>query len=91
MSRPPEQAAVHQARVAELCASRPYDGRRVTLQEDRGGWKYIGLSGVCTRLSSDERQMVLMVEQDPEDYWPVGIELLVDLDHETVPLFVDYS
>ena len=77
--------------IAELRASRPYDGRRVTLRESRGGWSYTGISGICTRLAADNRHMVLLVENDPESYWPVGMEILAQLDNETVPVFVDYS
>jgi hypothetical protein len=76
-----------QRQIAELRASRPYDGRRVTLRESRGGWKYEGLTGICTRLAADRRHMVLIVEHDPNGYWPIGMEILAELDHESVPLF----
>ena len=79
------------AEIAELRTSRPYDGRRVTLHESRGGWKWIGISGVCTRLAADGRHMVLLVEHDPEGHWPVGMEILAELDHESVPVFGEYS
>lgn len=75
--------------IAKLHASRPYDGRHVTLREKRGGWRYTGISGICTRLAADNRYMVLLVENDPDGYWPVGMEILVQLDNETVPDFVD--
>lgn len=78
-----------QRQIAELRATRPYDGRRVTLHESRGGWKYTGLSGICVHLSADHHYMVLMVEHDPNDYWPVGMEILAELDHESVPVFGD--
>jgi len=78
-----------QQQIADLRASRPYDGRRVTLRENRGGWRYEGLTGICVHLAVDRRLMVLLVEHDPEGYWPVGMEILAELDHETVPLFVD--
>lgn len=77
-------------RIAELNASRPYDGRRVMLHENRGGWKWVGLGGVCTRLAADGCQLVMIVETDPEGYWPVGAELLVDIDDETTPRFDEY-
>lgn len=75
--------------IAELRDTRPYDGRRVTLREKRGGWRFTGLSGICTRLAVDKRRMVLLVEHDPENYWPLGIEILVELDDETAPEFFD--
>jgi len=31
--------------------------------------------------------MVIVVEHDPRDYWPVGMEILAELDSETVPVF----
>lgn len=74
-------------RIDELRASRPYDGRRVTLHENRGGWRFEGLTGTCTRFAVDGNTMVLCVEYDPEDYWPVGMELLVELDNETSARF----
>jgi hypothetical protein len=77
--------------ITELRASRPYDGRRVQLRESRGGWKYTGLSGVCTHLAADKHYMVLVVEHDPEGYWPVGMEILAELDHETVPVFFGHE
>ena len=76
-----------QHQIAQLRASRPYDGRRVTLRESRGGWKYEGLTGICTRLSAERSYMVLVVEHDPEGYWPIGMEILANLDHESVPMF----
>jgi hypothetical protein len=78
-----------QQQIAELRASRPYDGRRVTLRESRGGWEYEGLSGICTHLAADRNYMVLVVEHDPEGYWPIGMEILAELDHESVPVFHD--
>ena len=90
MSEPnvnPTQSAECQARVAELLATRPVDGRRVQLRENRGGWRYTGLTGICERLSEDGKQLVINVEHDPESYWPAGSLLLVDLDHETQPVF----
>ena len=80
-----------QRKIAELRATRPYDGRRVRLRESRNGWKYTGLSGICTHLAADCHTMTLLIEEDPEDYWPAGMEILVDLDHETIPLFDDYE
>lgn len=77
--------------IAELNASRPYDGRRVTLRETRGGWTWAGISGICVRLAEDNHYMVLLVENDPDNHWPVGMEILAELDEETVPIFVDYS
>jgi hypothetical protein len=76
-----------QRRIAELRTTRSYDGRRVTLCESRGGWKYTGLSGICTHLAADHHYMVLVVEHDPKDYWPIGMEILVECDHESVPMF----
>lgn len=76
-----------QRQIAELRASRPYDGRHVTLLESRGGWKYTGLSGICVHLAADYHYMVLVVDHDPEDYWPIGMEILAELDYETVPYF----
>ena len=76
-----------QRQITELRATRPYDGRRVTLHESRGGWKYTGLSGICTRLAADRRHMVLVVEHDPDNYSPVGMAILAELDHESVPMF----
>ena len=88
MSKPaPAQSPDIQRQLAELRASRPYDGRRVTLRESRGGWKYQGLSGICAHLAADHHYMVLVVEHDPEGYWPIGMEILAELDHETVPMF----
>lgn len=83
----PQQSEECRHRVAELLATRPVDGRSVALRENRGGWRYTGLSGTCERLSDDGQQMVLSVEHDPEDYWPPGIKLLVQFDHETQPFF----
>jgi len=85
----PEQALEHRQRVAELLVSRPHDGRKVTLRENRGGWRYEGLSGICECLSEDGSHMVLKVEHDPESYWPLGSTLLVVLDHETYPMYED--
>lgn len=73
--------------VAELKASRPYDGRRVTLKETRAGWTFTGISGICTRLASDRRRMVILVEHDPDSYWPIGMEILAELDEESVPVW----
>jgi hypothetical protein len=73
--------------IAELRASRPYDGRRVTLREKRGGWRYAGVSGVCTRISADGRRMAILVEDDPDGHWPAGLEILAEIDHESVPDF----
>lgn len=78
-----------QRRITELRATRPYDGRRVTLHESRGGWKYTGISGICACLAADHHYMVIVVEHDPEDYWPAGMEILAELDHESVPMFHD--
>ena len=78
-----------QRQIAELCTSRPYDGRRVMLHESRGGWKYTGLTGICAYLAADNHYMVLVVEHDPEGYWPVGMEILAELDDESVPVFAD--
>lgn len=83
----PVQSPDSRQHIAELYATRPYDGRRVTLRESRGGWKFAGLSGICMRLAADRSLMVLAVEHDPENYWPFGMEILVALDHETVPAF----
>ena len=71
--------------MAVLLATRPHDGRQVELRENRGGWHYTGLSGTCECLSEDGKQLVLIVECDPESYWPVGTTLLVEIDHETQP------
>lgn len=76
-------------RIDELHANTPYDGRRVVLREKRGGWRWWGLRGVCIRLANDRRSMVLKVEHCPDDYWPIGMEVLAELDHETVPYFTE--
>ena len=76
-----------QQRIADLRATRPYDGRRVTLRESRGGWKFEGLTGTCMHLAADHHYMVLKVEHDPEEYWPVDMEILAELDDESVPAF----
>lgn len=78
-------------RIGGLIASRPYDGRRVTLRETRGGWTYTGISGVCTRISANGDHMVILVENDPDGYWPVGTEILAQIDADSVPVFEDYS
>jgi hypothetical protein len=62
--------------ITELRTSRPYDGRQVTLRESRGGWKFTGISGICVHLAADHRRMVLVVENDPDGYWPVGMLIL---------------
>lgn len=90
-SRPPALSAEIQRQIAELRASRPYDGRRVTLHENRGAWKWLGLSGICAHLAADNHYMVLVVENDPEGYWPVGMEILAELDDETSAVFAEYS
>lgn len=88
MNKPaPSLSSDAQRLIADLRATRPYDGRRVTLCESRGGWKFEGLTGVCMHLAADHRLMVLKVEHDPEDYWPIGMEILAELDHESVPAF----
>ena len=88
MNKPaPSLSSDTQRMIADLRATRPYDGRRVTLRESRGGWKYEGLTGVCIHLAADRRHMVLKVEHDPESYWPIGMEILAELDHESVPMF----
>ncbi len=89
MSTTPILSPDIQRQIAELRATRPYDGRRVTLHESRGGWKWTGLRGICAHLATDRHHMVLVVEHDPEDYWPVGMEILAELDHESVPMFHD--
>jgi hypothetical protein len=76
-----------QQQIAELRTSRPYDGRRVTLHESRGGWRYKGISGICERLAADRHYMVIVVEHDPESYWPAGMAILAELDDESVPVF----
>lgn len=68
-----------------LLATRPHDGRRVVLCESRGGWRYTGLSGICECVSDDGKAVVLTVEHDPEEGWPVGSKVLVTFDHETQP------
>lgn len=87
----PEQAEWCRNRVVELLATRPRDGRQVELRENRGGWRYTGLSGTCECLSEDGKHLVLTVEHDPESYWPIGTTLLVELDHETQPAWQRYS
>jgi hypothetical protein len=62
-----------------LCRERPYDGRRGTLAEKRGGWRYTGLTGVLRHLSLDGREAAFQVENDPDDYWPAGMIILVEL------------
>lgn len=73
--------------IAELRATRPYDGRRVTLCESAGGWHWKGIQGICLFLADDRHYMVLLVEHDPKGHWPAGMEILAELDHETVPQF----
>ena len=87
MQSPPQQSEWCRQRVAELLATRPVDGRQVELRENRGGWHYTGLSGTCERLSEDGTHLVLTVEHDPDNYWPIGMMLLAVLDHETRPVF----
>jgi hypothetical protein len=77
--------AIHH--IARLRSSRPYDGRRVTLTERRGGWRYQGIIGTCTRRSEDGKLMTIVVDHDPDSYWPVGMEILADIDDDTVPHF----
>lgn len=84
---PPSQSEESRRKLAELTASRPYDGRYVRLCENRGGWHYAGLFGVCTRVSEDGRFLALVVEEDPEGRWPAGTEVIAEIDHETVPAF----
>jgi hypothetical protein len=91
MAKIPKLSVEIQQQIADLRVTRPYDGRRVTLQESRGGWKYTGLTGICLHLAADNHYMVLRVEHDPEGYWPVGMELLAELDHETVPVFCGHE
>lgn len=86
MTAPTLSPAIQQ-QIADLRASRPYDGRRATLHESRGGWKWVGLRGICTHLAADRHYMVLVIEHDPEGYWPVGMEILAELDDESVPVF----
>lgn len=76
-------------RIDELRATRPYDGREVVLMESRGGWHWNGVRGICTRLAQDGRSMVLAVDEDPDGYWPHGMEILAELDSETRPYFRD--
>lgn len=83
----PTQSAENRLLVASLHSTRPFDGRRVILAEKRGGWRYTGIRGICLRLAQDSRHMVIIVENDPDDYWPVGMEILVELDHESAPIF----
>ena len=78
-------------KIAELRASRPYDGRFVTLHESRGGWKWIGISGICTHVAEDASFMVILVENDPDNYWPIGMEILAEIDDESVPVFGAYN
>jgi len=73
--------------IAELHVTRPYDGRRVGICEKRAGWSFAGISGICLRRSEDGRHMIVVVENDPDGQWPVGAEVLVELDHESVPVF----
>lgn len=75
----------------EACSVTVWDGRQVELRENRGGWRFTGLSGTCERLSEDGKHMVLAVEYDPDSYWPTGTLLLVELDHETRPAYQRYS
>jgi hypothetical protein len=77
--------------IAALRASRPHDGRRVTMRETRGGWTYVGISGTCARISADGSRMLVQVENDPDDYWKRGEEILVEVDDESVPVFDEYS
>jgi hypothetical protein len=85
----PTQSAENRLLIASLHSTRPFDGRRVILAEKRGGWRYTGIRGICLRLAQDSRHMVIIVENDPDDYWPVGMEILVELDHESAPIFGD--
>lgn len=80
-----------QQKIATLHKTRPYDGRKVVLHEVRGGWHFNGLEGVCRRISGDGKQLVMMVEYDPEGFWPAGMEVLVDVDHETRPYFEELT
>jgi hypothetical protein len=56
--------------------------------ENRGGWKWSGIRGTCTRIAADRSSMVISVDYCPDDYWPVGMEILADLDRETMPHFL---
>ena len=40
-------------------------------------------------LAADRRYMVILVEHDQDGYWPVGMEILAELDDESVPVFGD--
>lgn len=91
MTSTPTQSLDAQRQIAELRATRPYDGRRVALREARGTWKWTGIRGICLHIAADYRLMVLAVEHDPEDYWPVGAEILVELDEESFPVFGDHE
>lgn len=83
----PTQSVAAREMITTLHASRPYDGRRVTLCEKRGGWRFQGITGVCLRFAEDRKHMVIRVEHDPDEHWPVGMEILAELDHESVPDF----
>lgn len=57
----------------------PRHGSRVTIHENRGGWCWWGLQGVCIAISARDEFMLLEVEFDPEGFWPRGRRVLVEL------------
>ncbi len=54
-------------------------GAKVTLYENRGGWRYVGLSGTCIAISARDEYMLIEVDHDPVGYWPVGSRVMVEL------------
>lgn len=54
-------------------------GRRVRLMENRGGWRFNGLLGTCVAISARDEFMLLEVEHDPDEYWPAGSRVIVEL------------
>ena len=54
-------------------------GSYVTLHECRGGWRWIGLRGICVAISARAEFMLLEVLHDPDGYWSVGDRVMVEL------------
>lgn len=77
-------SAAYQAAIDRL-QSAPFDGREVNMSERRGVWRYAGVSGVCERRL--ENRMLVVVQHDPDGYWPVGAEVIVEVDADSVPIF----
>lgn len=80
---PPKQSDASLRKIAVLRAERPHDGRRVALRSRLTGWTRTGAIGVCLHLATDEHSMVIRIEHDFENHWPVGSEILAEFDDDT--------